>query len=747
MMNASSHTRPPLELWGGVECSVTRIGDRHCDQMECTGHAQRPGDLDLFSKLGIRAFRLGVLWERVAPDGLHRANWSWSDDRLQRMQALGIRPIVGLVHHGSGPPSTNLLESSFAEGLAQFAGAAARRYPWVDAYTPINEPLTTARFSALYGHWYPHDRDALRFAHALLNQCRAVVMAMAAVRQVNPTAQLVQTEDLGKTFSTPLLAYQAHFENERRWITWDLLCGRVDHQHPMWGFLRWVGVEEHQLTWFLDHPCPPDILGINHYVTSERFLDERAEHYPSGTHGGNGRHAYADVEAVRVRATGPTGPAILLQEAWQRYQRPMAVTEVHLGCTREEQLRWLVEVWNAVRSRRAAGADIRAVTAWSLLGAFDWDSLMTCRAGRYEPGVFDLRSAWPRPTALASALRDLAAGRHPDHPALATPGWWRRPERLLYPSARAGAPSADAGTRHRSRPQRRGRPLLIVGAAGTLGRAFARICAQRGLVHRLLPRRDLDIADPVSVAAALAAYRPWAVINAAGFVRVDAAEHESEACHRANAEGPAVLAAACAARHVGLLTFSSDLVFDGRRERPYRESDPTAPLCVYGRSKAAAERRVLRTHPAALVIRTSAFFGPWDRQNFVAVALGTLAAGRPFVAANDVIVSPTYVPDLVHASLDLLIDREHGLWHLANTGALSWLDFARSAAAVAGLDGARVEGSPTHALGFTAPRPRYSALGSERALLLPPLEDAIRRYCRECEVRWQDERSVAYVSA
>jgi dTDP-4-dehydrorhamnose reductase len=148
---------------------------------------------------------------------------------------------------------------------------------------------------------------------------------------------------------------------------------------------------------------------------------------------GNGRHRYADVEAVRVRAEGLAGAGALLREAWERYRCPVAITEAHLGCTSDEQVRWLVEVWNEARVQEAGGVDVRAVTVWSLLGAYDWDSLVTCRAGHYEPGVFDLRGSEPRPTALASVVQDLAAGRPPRHAALDGRGWWRRPERLTFP--------------------------------------------------------------------------------------------------------------------------------------------------------------------------------------------------------------------------------------------------------------------------------------------------------------------------
>ncbi len=739
-MNTKPLTNPPLEVWAGVECTVNRVGDEYFDQLERNGHATRLDDLDLFAELGVRAIRYPVLWERTAPNGLDSADWSWADERLGRLRELGIRPIVGLVHHGSGPRHTSLIDPAFPEKLAEFARAVADRYPWVTHYTPVNEPLTTARFSGMYGHWYPHGQDELTFARTLLTECHATVLSMRAIREVNPAAQLVQTEDLGKTHSTPLLAYQAEFENERRWVSIDLLCGRLNPSSVMWKHLRdFVGVDEAELHWFLENPCPPDVLGINHYLTSERFLDERLERYPACFHGGNGRHRYADVEAVRVCSDGPAGPRLLLREAWERYGLPLAVTEVHLGCTREEQLRWLKEVWQAAVSLKHENVDVRAVTAWSLLGAYDWNSLLTRAQGYYEPGVFDLRSPHPRATALATMLRNLATGNEHDHPLLDVPGWWRRPQRLLYPPV-----DCNVGLDHdqsqklsdsttSSRIPTSPRPLAIIGARGTLGKAFARLCDIRGIPYHLLTRQEMDITNPASVDAALSQLNPWAVVNAAGYVRVDDAEREPDICLRVNAEGPAILAAACADRGVALLTFSSDLVFDGAVATPYVESNAVAPLNVYGRSKAEAEARVLKAHPSSLVIRTSAFFGPWDEYNFVTIALRQLAAGHTFIAADDSIVSPTYVPDLVNASLDVLIDGEYGLWHLANNSAIAWAELARLAASMGGVDASRVEARPTKELGLAAARPTYSVLGSERGLLLPSLDNAISRYFTERE--------------
>ena len=144
-----------------------------------------------------------------------------------------------------------------------------------------------------------------------------------------------------------------------------------------------------------------------------------------------------------------------------------------------------------------------------------------------------------------------------------------------------------------------------------------------------------------------------------------------------------------------------------------------------------SERRVARDHPNALVVRTSAFFGPWDRQNFVYRTLRDLASGHPVAGASRSVVSPTYVPDLAHAVLDLLIDGETGVWHLANDGATSWLDLAQRVADEAGL----VWTQPPDADDAVA---RVTALSSERGILLPPLESGLSRYFSEREVDWTE---------
>ncbi|SHG61603.1 dTDP-4-dehydrorhamnose reductase [Massilia sp. CF038] len=724
-----------IALWGGLECTINRVGDRFHSQADLNGHAQRAEDIECFAALGISAIRYPVLWEQIAPAGIEAADWDVTDLRLQALRDHQVTPILGLVHHGSGPQHTNLTDPAFATGLAEFAAAVARRYPWAEYYTVVNEPLTTARFACLYGFWYPHARSDALFLRALLVQSKATILAMREIRAVNPSAKLVQTDDLGKTYGTRAMHATVEFYNERRWLGWDLLCGRVDPSHALWSYFMKNGVSPSELAWFQENACPPDIIGVNYYVTSERWLDHRVDNYPPQFRGMAGATPCADIEAARALAVPSAGIGPLLDEVWSRYGIPIAVTEVHIDATREDQLRWLHEIWAACEHAQRRGVDLRAVTVWSLLGAFDWNSLVTLQNGYYEPGPFDLRGGVPRPTALAGMMRDLAKGVVPGDPVLHSKGWWRRPERFLCaPVATSDAVasiSADCHVVSGKAPA----PILISGASGTLGRAFARICQLRHLPYRVLCRDEMDIADQSSVEAAIARYQPWALINASGYVRVDDAETDVERCLRENVDGPAVLADACARHGVHFTTFSSDLVFDGEQGAPYVESDATGPLNVYGKSKAMAEQAVMERHAGALIVRTSAFFGPWDQHNFVAHALAALKAGAPFSAASDVIVSPTYVPDLVHCCLDLVIDKESGIWHLTNGSAVTWSGFARQAARLAGISADSLQEQCSSETELPAQRPRYSVLGSQRGVLLPSLENALMRFLaeRECD--------------
>ncbi|MGZ3918362.1 MAG: glycoside hydrolase, partial [Flavisolibacter sp.] len=144
------------EIWGGIECTINRVNHQFFDQLEYSGHYERTGDLQHIADLGIKKIRYPVLWEKHQPERNSVIDWSWTRERLQELREKNIGVIAGLLHHGSGPKFTDLADPDFPRLLAGYARSVAEEFPWIEYYTPVNEPVTTARFSGLYGLWYPH---------------------------------------------------------------------------------------------------------------------------------------------------------------------------------------------------------------------------------------------------------------------------------------------------------------------------------------------------------------------------------------------------------------------------------------------------------------------------------------------------------------------------------------------------------------------------------------------------------------
>jgi dTDP-4-dehydrorhamnose reductase len=506
-----------VEVWGGIECTINRVKDQYFDQLEQAGHYNRHQDIERFAGLGIKTLRYPILWEKHQPHPTIPINWEITEKKLHQFNTFNIEVIAGLVHHGSGPPYVNMLDDSFPQGLATYAAAVAEKFPWINYYTPVNEPLTTARFCGLYGIWHPHGKTTKTFCKILINECKATVLAMQAIRKINPAAKLVQTDDLGKTHSTRLLKYQADFENERRWLSWDLLCGKVNDNHLLWDYLLASGIKIDELEFFIENKCPPDIIGINHYLTSERYLDQNVKAYPKHTRGGNGKHRYADIEAVRVGHICPDGPYKLIKEAWDRYQLPIVITETHLHCTREEQMRWLYMVWQSAVSLKEDGVNIKAVTVWALLGSFGWSKLLTHHRGEYEAGVFDLSGGEPRATALAGMINALNTKGMFDHPVLANAGWWQRQGRATYGNETF---YNDISLQVDCRPV-----LIVAPMEGLTTDTLARICDQRGIRYvKTIQANNISYTDLEKCIKTLS---PWAIINAGFAMGNDPADEDT----------------------------------------------------------------------------------------------------------------------------------------------------------------------------------------------------------------------------
>jgi dTDP-4-dehydrorhamnose reductase len=227
---------------------------------------------------------------------------------------------------------------------------------------------------------------------------------------------------------------------------------------------------------------------------------------------------------------------------------------------------------------------------------------------------------------------------------------------------------------------------------------------------------------------------------------VDDAETAVKGCFDSNTIGPHLLASACKKYRIQFLTFSSDLVFDGKKQSPYYENDVVNPINIYGKSKALAEYLVSKIYPEALIVRTSSFFGPWDTYNFIHHVIQALSINGNFVAAKDIWVSPTYVPDLVNTCLDLLIDKEKGIWHLTNKGQTTWAQLAVAVAEKSAHNVDRIIGQNAASMNWAAPRPKYSLLKSLHGNLLPSLNNALNRYFED-RLKIKTDADVSLVQA
>jgi dTDP-4-dehydrorhamnose reductase len=394
--------------------------------------------------------------------------------------------------------------------------------------------------------------------------------------------------------------------------------------------------------------------------------------------GNCGGVAHVDVDAVRHLSQPPLGLPALLKQAWERYGIPVAITECHNGATRDEQVRWFVEVWQSAQELRREGMDLRAVTAWALLGSYDWNRMVTRFCGHYEPGVFDVRSGTPRPTLMARVLRRLAGGQPVHAPPLATPGWWQR--------ARRGASKVRYEMQPEDRLPDSPQPLLIVGDDGPLTHLAARACETRGL-HYILNTGELG--------EALRKLQPWAVLDTRdreGLAGPRRRQHDGLGARSSVAQ-------VCAEHGVPCALFTS----------------------AFGPSL-AAESLALR---GVLVARTGPVFVPWDAQGTPMRWLDQLDAGAEVEAEGHAPWHRVYGPDLLDGVLDLLLDGTEGGINFIPRERVTAAEFARQLAAMVDQPAGRVR-----ALGVP-PEPQPQPDLHHAASFLPPTETTLERFVRE----------------
>ncbi len=278
---------------------------------------------------------------------------------------------------------------------------------------------------------------------------------------------------------------------------------------------------------------------------------------------------------------------------------------------------------------------------------------------------------------------------------------------------------------------------LVTGAGGQLGRAVLDAASGRGENAVGARHADLAVEDADAVASWVAEHRPRFVLHCGAWTQVDACEEDPERAQLVNGQGTANVARACAEHGVGMVYVSTDFVFDGSRQEPYRESDPTHPTSEYGRSKLAGEQAVLAAdRPDFYVVRTSWVFGPGGH-NFPRTMLRLGREGGPLRVVDDQLGSPSMTRDIAEALLDLASSgAEPGIYHAANEGVCSWHRFAVEILERAGMGDVEVAAISSAELDRPAPRPAYSVLdcsrlAAVRGTALPHYLDAVDRYLAE----------------
>lgn len=364
-----SGARPPVFgpgalTWAlGIEdtCVYPRPSDpvAALDEHVLTQHDLRwREDLAAAAGLGATALRYGASWPlvHVAPDTF---DWEHLDQVADLAGELGLAIVLDLVHYGC----PTWLDDSFADprfpaALARFAGAAAARYRGrIDAFTPVNEPVTTASFSGLRGVWPPHATGWDGWTAVTMGIALGVAAAERAIRAANPDATVVHVEAsaLYETEHEHLRDEAAHLAAVAR-LPLELVLGRVDRRHPLASWLVENGASPTALDELVRRPAAPDLLGVNYYpdLTPRSLVVHE------------GRSAQVAVDR------GAQGLETVLRGFAADYRLPLVITETSIEGDDEVRTDWLRAAARTVAAVRAEGLDVRGLTWWPMFDFVDW---------------------------------------------------------------------------------------------------------------------------------------------------------------------------------------------------------------------------------------------------------------------------------------------------------------------------------------------------------------------------------------
>lgn len=344
---------------------------KRIDEMEKTGHYKHwKEDFGLVKEMGIDHLRYGTPYYSVH-QGPGQYDWSFSDEVFNEMKELGIVPLVDLCHFGVPDWIGNFQNADWPHYFAEYAGAFAARYPYLQFYTPINEIFIAAMFSGQYGWWNECKNDEQSFVTALKNLCKANVLASHELLKVQPETFFIQSESSEYFHAeNPECQPECDFLNQKRFLSLDLTYGHSVDVNT-YKYLMANGMTDKEYMWFHENQIREKshcIMGNDYYITNEHMVHGDGSTSPAGE---------------------IFGYYVITHQYFRRYRMPVMHTETNI--TEPFTVHWLRKQWANLYRLKQDGVPIVGFTWYSLIDQVDWDSALRNDDGIVNSlGLYDL---------------------------------------------------------------------------------------------------------------------------------------------------------------------------------------------------------------------------------------------------------------------------------------------------------------------------------------------------------------------
>ena len=352
-------------LWAaGIENTFVpqaRPGHRPLDEYELMGHYEHwREDLGLASELGLKAMRWGVPWYKVEPEA-GKFDWKWTDQVIPYMvEDLKILPVIDLMHYGC--PfwlKREFANKDYPQYVARYAAAFAERYKGlISWYTPLNEPIINSLMCGMRGLWPPYLKGDKGYIRIMIQLAKGIVRTVKAIKEIDPTSVMVHVEATGLTRTVREdLTSLAREEQYRGFLCYDLISGRLTHDHLLFSWLIRNGASPDSLEELAQNRIDLDVLGLNFYPqwsTKLLYIDKRGQ--------------------LAFRETEPEGDGFteLIRHYYERYRVPIMITETSAVGTDEIRERWLDSSVSMIKNIRQEGVPVIGYTWFPLFTMIDW---------------------------------------------------------------------------------------------------------------------------------------------------------------------------------------------------------------------------------------------------------------------------------------------------------------------------------------------------------------------------------------